>query len=63
MMNYFLKFGKIGDLIFTFIAIIYFILPLVLSYLFYWKSITIIPASILSLVSIIKGYKAINDNH
>lgn len=63
MMNYFLQWGKIGDLVFTFLALIYFALPLIISYLFYWKNIAIIPSAIMTVVSIIKGYNTIKHNH
>lgn len=55
-MRFFLKFGRLGDLIFTPIALAYLALPLILSYMFYWKGIVIVPASILTIILYIRGY-------
>ena len=57
MLRGFLKFGVLGDLVFTPIALAYLSLPLLLSYLFYWKAIAIIPGSILTIILYVKGYK------
>lgn len=59
MMRFFLKFGRLGDLIFTPIALAYLGLPLILSYLFYWKMVAIVPAGILTTVLCLRGYKVL----
>lgn len=55
-MRFFLKFGRLGDLVFTPIALAYLALPLILSYLFYWKGVVIVPAGVLTAVLYIRGY-------
>ena len=56
LMRYFLKFGRLGDLLFTPIALAYLTLPLILSYFYYWKLVAIVPASILTTVLCLRGY-------
>lgn len=63
MMGFFLKMGRMGDLIFTLLALVYLFLPIILCKLFYWTSTTIIPAIILTLISSIKGFKVIQAYH
>lgn len=63
IMNSLYFLGKLGDLIFTIIAVAYFFLPLILSYFFYWKSVAVIPSLILSIITVVKGYKRIQSNH
>jgi len=59
IMHFFLKFGRLGDLVFTPIALAYLGLPLVLCYFFYWKPVAIVPASILTAVLCLRGYKVL----
>lgn len=59
LMRYFLKFGRLGDLVFTPIALAYLTLPLILCYYFYWKVVAIIPAGILTTVLCLRGYKVL----
>lgn len=63
IMNALLKFGRLGDLIFTPIALAYLSLPLILSYLFYWKAVAIVPSSILTAILYIRGYNVLNRNY
>ena len=62
-MNFMLKMGRVGDLVFTLLALVYLSLPLVISYFLYWKVTAIVPSLILTLISMVKGYKAIHTNH
>jgi hypothetical protein len=59
-MNIFLKFGILGDLIFTPIALAYLTAPLILCYFLYWKAVAIVPASILTIVLYLRGYKVLS---
>lgn len=56
MMNFFLQYGRLGDILFTPIALAYLTLPLILSYIYYWKPVAILPASVLSIVLSLRGY-------